>query len=178
MKWYLFLRIVSITESIRREDQTFFDDSCRKALTSSARKIVDKTLDKVDIAYKKLYADSKGLRVIHNDLHQENINVYRDKIYPYDFEDTVWGYPVQDIATAMFDLILDAHERYPPLRTAFRQGFENHSPWPETYPEEIDTFQTAFVLWRINWIAKGERKGDLNGWIQLLKRFLETGIIS
>ena len=163
---------------VRRENQTLFDHSCNAALTSRTRDILNQAWDKVNDAYKNRYAEPKGLRVIHNDLHQENINVYHGKLYPYDFEDTVWGYPVQDIATAMFDLILDAPEKYSHLRTAFRHGYESHSPWPETYPEEIDTFQTGFILWRINFIARGERKGDLNGWIQLLEKFLRTGIVN
>lgn len=164
---------------MRKENQTFFDATTRKALTSRAQDILDRATEKVNAAFQKRYADPSGLRVIHNDLHHENINVYRDKLYPYDFEDTVWGYPVQDIATARFDLFLDTDEKtYLPLRDAFRQGYENHSPWPETYPEEIDTFQIGFILWRINYIAKGERQGALDGWVGEVEKFLRTGMVT
>ena len=32
-------------------------------------------------------------------------------LYPVDFEDTLWGYPVQDIAMAMQDLMSDVTSR-------------------------------------------------------------------
>ena len=163
----------------RKENQTFFDATTRKTLTARAQYIVDQATAKVNAAFEKRYANPTGLRVIHNDLHHENINVYRGKLYPYDFEDTVWGYPVQDIATARYDLFLDTNEKtYLPLRDAFRHGYENHSPWPETYPEEIDTFQIGFILWRINDIAKGARPGALDGWVGEVEKFLKTGRVT
>ena len=49
---------------------------------------------------------------------------------------------MQDIATALQDLMLDTESHaFDPLQEAFRAGYDSHSPWPETYPGEIDDFQ-------------------------------------
>ena len=102
---------------------------------------------RVKNAYAALYADPSGLRVIHHDLYHDNICVDRGRLYPFDFEDTVWGYPVQDIATAMRDLIEDAPPAaYPTLSQAFRRGYESLEPWPERKKGELDTLIAAHFI--------------------------------
>ena len=91
----------------RGERDILFGDSCRDAFTPRTRDIFARTKVKVDEAFARLYGDSTGLRVIHNDLWHENIKVYRGQLYPFDFEDTIWGYPVQDMAMALLDLMTD-----------------------------------------------------------------------
>jgi len=135
-------------------------------------------IEKVQAAFKDLYADPTGLRVIHHDLHHENINVHRGKLHPLDFEDTILGYPVQDIGTAFFDLLLDTkREAYLPLRKAFQQGYESHSSWPARYAEEIDTFQVGYILWWINSRAISWTQNQMRVWIVALEQFLDTGVI-
>ena len=166
---------------VRRGADILFDDEHRKAFTPHTRDIFTRAWDQVQTAYTRLYADPAGLRVIHNDLHHENIKIYRGELYPYDFEDTVWGYPVQDIATALLDLVTDVpREVYPTLRAAFRQGYESHSPWPETYAEEIDTFQAGVLFGKMNYVLWNERQylqQALDYWGGYLQPFLEAGAI-
>ena len=38
------------------------------------------------------------LRVIHCDLWHENVKLHRGRLRPFDFEDTVWGYRLHDLA--------------------------------------------------------------------------------
>ena len=121
----------------------------------------------MDTAYARLYADPAGLRVIHHDLHHENIKIYRRRLHPLDFEDTAWGYPVQDIAMALQDLWLEVGAgAYEPLLAAFRRGYESlSSPWPEQYPGQIDTFRAGRMLWVANYVARFERP-HLAGFIE------------
>ena len=42
------------------------------------------------------------MRILHNDLHQWNVRIYRGRLSPIDFEDLMWGWPVQDIATTLY----------------------------------------------------------------------------
>ncbi len=147
-----------------------------------ARRIImlfERTTEQVAAAFAQRYADPTGLRVIHNDLHHENINFYRGCLYPFDFEDTIWGYPVQDIATALQDLMEDTPpDAFEPLQDAFRAGYERHSPWPERYPGEIDVFRAGFVLKRANNKARGGKE-TLRQYVgeiaPVLKAFLDTG---
>ena len=87
----------------------------------------------VNAAYESLYADLNGLRVIHNDLHHDNIKVCRGILYPLDFEDTCWGFPVQGHRNGVQRTLMDdtAQDTYPALRAAFSvQGYENIGSWP------------------------------------------------
>ena len=132
----------------------------------------------MDTAYARLYADPAGLRVIHHDLHHENIKIYRRRLHPLDFEDTAWGYPVQDIAMALQDLWLEVGAgAYEPLLAAFRRGYESlSSPWPEQYPGQIDTFRAGRMLWVANYVARFERP-HLAGFIEQVAQRFEKFLI-
>ncbi len=165
----------------RDEEDVLFEDGCRDDFTPQTRDIFERTLAKVNEAFEHLYADPAGLQVIHNDLHHNNIKVYRGRLYPFDFEDTIWGYPVQDIAMALQDLMVDvSREAFDPLQNAFRQGYESRRKWPEDYPGQIDTFRAGRIIWVANYVARYERE-YLGGFVERLAKifakFLETGKI-
>jgi Ser/Thr protein kinase RdoA (MazF antagonist) len=165
----------------RGEDEVLFDASCEDAFSPTNRALYERTRQAVNAAFARLYADSRGLRVIHNDLHHDNIKVYRGRLQPFDFEDTIWGYPVQDIAMALHDLWLEVEqETYDTLLAAFRRGYESLSPWPEQSPGQIDTFRAGRMLWVSNYVASAERE-DLAGFVERVAKrfegFLESGQI-
>lgn len=163
----------------RGEEDVLFGDSCGEAFTSRTRDIFDRIRAKVYEAFEELYADPTGLRVIHNDLWHGNIKVYRGRLHPLDFEDTVWGYPVQDVAMALQDLMMDVKpDVFEPLQRAFRQGYESEGAWPERYEGQIDVFRAGRMLWVSNYVARFEREhlGEHVEWAaRLFERFLETG---
>jgi Ser/Thr protein kinase RdoA (MazF antagonist) len=105
--------------------------------------------------------------------------VQRGRLYPLDFEDTVWGFPVQDIAMAMQDLMMDVEPaRYEPMLAAFRSGYERLRAWPEAYEGEMDIFRAGRMLWTANHRA-GWRPEILPKVVAEMapgfKRFLATG---
>ena len=165
----------------RDEEDALFSPTCREAFTPRSRDVIERTKTRVDDAFARLYTQPSGLRVIHNDLWHGNVNVYRGHLYPLDFEDTIWGYPVQDIAMSLQDLMLDVErDAYEPLQAAFRQGYESRLEWPESYTSQIDTFRAGRMLWVANYVARFERE-HLPTHIEWLagefERFLETGRI-
>lgn len=88
-----------------------------------------------------LYDDPAGLRVIHADLHHENVKIERGRLRPLDFYEAVWRYPVQDVALTMFDLRFYAKSEqhdYAALRGAFAEGYASRLPWPEQHPGQIE----------------------------------------
>ncbi len=95
--------------------------------------------------------DPSDLRVIHCDLWHDNIKLYKGRLYPFDFEDTIWGYRAHDIAMAMLDLLETVgEESYPKLLASFQKGYETNLAWPE---DPIEPFQIGRILWKLNWIA-------------------------
>ena len=163
----------------RGENDVLFNQENIAAYTQSTRKTFERVLDKVIKAFKYLYAQPNGLRVIHNDLWHGNINVYRSRLHPLDFEDTIWGHPVQDIAMALQDLMTDVRPMdYDPLMGAFRDGYESIAPWPERYEGEIDTFRAGRMIWVANYVARYENtylRKHLDAGAILFEGFLNTG---
>jgi Ser/Thr protein kinase RdoA (MazF antagonist) len=106
-----------------------------------------------------LYADPTGQRVIHSDLHHENVKVHRGRLRPLDFYGAIWGYPVQDVALTLYDLRFLADCRphgYPAIRDAFRAGYRSRLPWPEQHAGQIDTLVAGRRLRQANWVLEHE----------------------
>jgi Ser/Thr protein kinase RdoA (MazF antagonist) len=124
-------------------------------------------------------ADPSDLRVIHCDLWHDNIKLYKGVLYPFDFEDTVWGYRAHDIAMAMLDLLETVgEESYPILLSAFRRGYQSLLSWPQ---EPIEPFQIGRLLWKINWVARYEPShlsSMIARHIPVFKRYTQTGKIT
>lgn len=164
----------------RDEEDVLFSDLCREMFSSDSRRIIDQTRAKVNKAFEHLYADPTGLRVIHNDLWHDNIKIHHGRLHPFDFEDTIWGYPVQDIAMAVQDLMVDVKpDEFEALQCAFRKGYESRCAWPEVYEGQIDTFRAGRMLWIANYVARYERehlREHIDWLARQFKRFLDTGV--
>ena len=161
----------------RGEPDVLFAEGQREAFTDHQREVVNRMRTRVEAAYTAL--DPADLRVIHCDLWHDNIKLYKGELAPFDFEDTILGYRIHDLAMALLDLAEDAGvARYEELLPIFRAGYECHLPWPDG---DLGIFQMGRVLWRLNWIARFQRK-----WLPdavafdaaLFERFEQTGMLS
>jgi Ser/Thr protein kinase RdoA (MazF antagonist) len=164
-------------EYARDEEDLLF--SCQEGFTARTRAVMERAWEAVCAAFARLYADPAGLQVIHNDLHHENIKLSRRRLRPFDFEDTLWGYPVQDVAMALQDLMLDvAPQAYDPLLCAFQQGYEVRAPWPEQYEGQIDVFRVGRLFWVANYVARYQRqylREHVDWTAKMVEGYLETG---
>jgi len=95
--------------------------------------------------------ETRTPQIIHNDLHVWNVKVCWNRIYALDFEDLLWGHPVQDVATSLY------YYRYrddsPKLFDAFKSGYESTRPWPEDYPGQIEALIAGRALLLANFVA-------------------------
>jgi Ser/Thr protein kinase RdoA (MazF antagonist) len=161
----------------RGEEEVLWD--CDDGFAPATRQTFERAWAVVEQAFARLYADPVGVRVIHNDLWHDNIKIYRGQLHPFDFEDTVWGYPVQDIAMALQDLMMDVEaDAFEPLQAALREGYESLAPWPERYEGEIDTFRVGRLFWVANYVARYRRaylREHVDWTARLFAGYLETG---
>ncbi len=165
----------------RDEPQVLFNKDCKPFFNSHTRDIFGKTKKAVDRAFADLYASPDGLQVIHNDLWHDNIKLYRGRLRPLDFEDTIWGYPVQDIAMALQDLMEAVKpELFEQFQRAFRDGYISRRTWPEEHPGQIDTFRAGRMLWVANYVAHKQRaylREHIERITPIFSSYLETGLI-
>ncbi len=116
------------------------------------RELFRRTEKRVKAALAELFADRQGFRVLHYDLHHWNVKVFRGEVYALDFEDLMWGYPVQDIAITFY--YWQDHAQFGELREAFRQGYTQHAEWPEQVRGQIDTFIAGRGLDLANFVLR------------------------
>jgi Ser/Thr protein kinase RdoA (MazF antagonist) len=165
----------------RGEVDALFSEENQAAFTPETLAIFQQVDAKVKAGFQQLYADPHELRVIHNDLHHENINLYRGRLYPLDFEDTLWGYPVQDIAMALQDLWLEVNQdTYDRYLCAFQRGYSALAEWPERSTDQIDLFRAGRMLWVCNYVARFERAylaEHVERVGRVFRRFLDCGQI-
>lgn len=158
----------------RGEPDVIFAEEHLEAYPACALELLRATHAQVQAEYAGL--DPDDLRVIHCDLWHGNLKLHHQVLYPFDFEDTIWGYRLHDIAMAMLDLLEDAgDERYPELLDAFRRGYEALLPWPEG---SMEVLQVGRLLWKINYVARRERQHlpeMVRRHVPVLRRFEETG---
>ena len=105
-------------------------------LSEDARALIIEMDGAIGRELARLFGSKLRPRLIHGDLHWWNVLVYRGSLRPIDFEDCVWGYPIQDIAITFYYVLWD--ERFPAFLEAFRLGYESIQPWPEEYDGQLD----------------------------------------
>ena len=137
---------------LSRGEENLITGKRQLPIPSQSRQLLERMHSHVEESYAAI--DRSDLRVIHCDLWHDNIKLHNGTLHPFDFEDTVWGFRIHDIAMAMLDLLEDTgEERYPGLIAAFRRGYESQSAWPNG---RIEPFQIGRLLWKINWIARNQ----------------------
>jgi Ser/Thr protein kinase RdoA (MazF antagonist) len=140
-----FDRVFPFSESV-----VLFEDRFSTLFTPERNLIYQKAIDWVQESIDRLKASGEPMRIIHGDLHQWNVRNAQGVLSPIDFEDVMLGWPVQDIATTLYYFF--PRDEYPVLRSTFQVGYTLHSPWPERYPGEIDSFIAARGIGLANFV--------------------------
>lgn len=134
----------------RGEPNVLFEERVLAAFREEDRRAFISAREAVEREYAAL--DPNDLRVIHCDLWHENIKIDHGKLRPFDFEDTIWGYRLHDIAMGLLDLLETVgNDRYADLLPAFRYGYERLLDWPAG---KLEVLQIGRMLWKANWNAR------------------------
>lgn len=99
--------------------------------------------DRVEEAIVRLQGESPP-RLLHGDFHIWNVLVHRGRPAAIDFEDLMWGWPIQDIGTALYYVY--HRPDFAEFLARFRRGYEAVAPWPEAEPGELQTFIAGRAL--------------------------------
>ncbi|MDC7222441.1 MAG: phosphotransferase [Spirochaetales bacterium] len=133
----------------RGEEEVLFSCEVLASLPKEDREMLYTVRDRVAREYDSF--DREDLRVIHCDLWHGNVKIDRGELCPFDFEDTILGFPLHDIAMALLDIKEEVPRDYPKLRDSYRRGYESIRPWPQG---SLETLMAGRVLWQLNWISR------------------------
>ena len=132
------------------EPEVLFDTARSSFVTHQQRTVFTAAAQRVQETIDDLIG-RESMRVLHGDLHRWNVLIGGGTIAVFDFEDLIWGWPVQDLAIALY--YLEREDNYLDLRAAFRTGYELVRPWPDVTGIEIDTFIAGRALVLANDVA-------------------------
>ena len=134
------------------EPVILFEERFATLFPPERRQIFEQAIGRAQQAIERLQASGEPMRLTHGDLHCWNVRLARGVLSPIDFEDMMWAWPVQDIATTLYYTL--SFENLAGMRRAFQSGYTSHSPWPERYPGEIDAFIAARAVGLVNFILQ------------------------
>jgi Ser/Thr protein kinase RdoA (MazF antagonist) len=147
------------------EPIALFEGEHAGKLTEETRAQAKLIAERTQILLDHLLNNGHVPHLIHADLHQWNIKVFGGELYALDFDDTMIGFPVQDIGIMLF--YIHRRDDYPALYGAFRRGYESILPWPEQVRAEVETW----IAWRamdlLNWIIQSDLDKDRE-WVPYL----------
>jgi Ser/Thr protein kinase RdoA (MazF antagonist) len=154
------------------EPVILFETEYEDSFTAEQHVIFRKALVWAQKAIDLLKDRGEPMRIIHGDLHQWNVRCAHDKLSPIDFEDLMWGWPVQDIATTLY--YFQDEDNYHEMRTAFEEGYHRISPLPERYSGEIDAFIAARGLGMLNFVLQNNNlmRIDLDFFVERIEKRL------
>jgi Ser/Thr protein kinase RdoA (MazF antagonist) len=107
---------------------TVFTDAGDEILPPGRRALFEEAHQVTEQAIARLVR-TEPPRVIHGDLHGWNVKQHRGTVSVFDFEDMVWGWPVQDIGVALY--YLWSRDDFDRRCDEFREGYETVAPWPD-----------------------------------------------
>jgi Ser/Thr protein kinase RdoA (MazF antagonist) len=102
----------------------------KSVLDAEAKDLISRALSAIKSGVAKFYANGTPM-LIHADMHGGNVLWYEDSLSVIDFDDCGIGFPLQDLATALY--YLDTPEQ----DAAFRRGYESVTPVPECSEKEM-----------------------------------------
>lgn len=142
-----------------------FSDAGDDLLPPARRAVYEEGLAVVEAGLRTL-AGGEPMRVLHGDLHGWNVKTHHGRISVFDFEDILWGWPVQDLATALY--YYWSSDRFDERWDETRRGYESVCPWPDR-GGEIEAFIIARTLLMANDVISQPE------WIDVAPEIYERG---
>jgi Ser/Thr protein kinase RdoA (MazF antagonist) len=102
----------------------------KSVLDAEAKDLISRALSAIKSGVSKFYANGNPI-LIHADMHGGNVLWHQDSLSVIDFDDCGFGFPLQDLATALY--YLDTPEQ----DVAFKKGYESIAPVPQCSENEM-----------------------------------------
>ncbi len=136
------------------EPMVLFDGLPKKLLPAKRGALFTKAYALAEKEIERLFREGAP-QPIHNDLHPWNVMISRDEIHAIDFENSLMGFPVQDLGTVLnyWQNYFKDDVAFDERLASFRAGYERIQPWPEEYPGQIRLLTASHRLMLCNYYA-------------------------
>ena len=124
---------------------------------------LETTIDRVSPFLAGVYRESQPF-IIHGDLHYWNVHISRGKLHIIDFEDMVFGFPLQDIAISFY--YLRNREDYTALTDAFLAGYARERSLPTFNEHDLHLLWMARMANFVNYVAHMDEPEDAKPFIE------------
>lgn len=143
------------------EPVVLYDADYKKLFPKERLVLIEEAMAAVEPLLQTLYQRPDDAMIIHGDLHIWNAHYAQGQIHMLDFEDLMWGYPIQDVAITLW--YCREREDYADLRASFKSGYSSVRSWPSTIEissstkinsdEQIEALAIARTIMFINYAA-------------------------
>ncbi len=133
------------------EKAVYHEEKYKAFVTDAFKETMDKLVPYTDAYLAKLFKED-GMQLIHGDLNPWNIMIADDKIKIIDFEDTSYGYALQDIGIALFYYRFDENFVYEDVKDMILKGYQSVSPLPDMTNDDLEMIILARRLNFMNYI--------------------------
>ena len=140
-------------------DGSLFDERNEDVVPHPDRVVFERAVNVSRDVIEHLRATGEPPRIVHADLHQDNVLVDGRDVWFLDFDDCMLAWPVQDLGVTMWEVGED--EVTWPYRDTLRAGYERIAPWPERRPGQIDAFAANRGLVKVGDVVRERaERGD------------------
>ncbi len=133
------------------EKAVYHEEKYKAFVSDEFKEIMDKLVPYTDTYLANLFKKD-GMQLIHGDLNPWNVMIDDGNISVIDFEDTSYGYAVQDIGITLFYYRFDENFVYQDLKDKLFEGYRSVCPLPEMSEEDIEMIILARRLNFMNYI--------------------------
>lgn len=98
-------------------------------LTPDQKVIVKAAQERCEAWLATIYAKPTCIHFLHADLHLKNAFLHQGNLQIFDFDDSMWGHPLQDLAVPLYWIATRLNDA-PQLKAALLQGYSRHLPFP------------------------------------------------
>jgi Ser/Thr protein kinase RdoA (MazF antagonist) len=139
------------------EPVVMFEPAHRSVLYSSRLALFETVMERAETELATLHRTGRP-GYIHGDLNPWNAMVNRSGVTVFDFEDVMLGFPVQDVAIALFY----GRDRgdYQALCAGFRTGYASRRPWPVEYDGQLELLMAARSIMFVNYVMRTSPSAD------------------
>lgn len=137
-----------------KEDKMVYKQSeYQRYLSKEYHEVMDTIIPYLNSRLSEYYQmNERDLQLIHSDLNPWNVLVNGNEMHIIDFEDTLLGLPLHDIAILLYYYRFEEKFKYDNVKQLFFKGYEKIRPLPEFTEFDLDLLMTARRVNFLNYI--------------------------